>query len=414
MKKVFCIAIIQLLLCNSVVFATNYYVSTNGNNKNSGLSLSQSWATLGCALVSSLAASRGYQPGDTLFVAPGTYSEYLDLGHLSNIVVIAYDMNNRPIIKPINSPTHVVRITNQSHNAAFIGFVIDGSSSPLPVICGIKVTGQNVHDIWIADCEIKNCMASGVMLSDLANHITFDHLVVHDNGDGKDVGKHGFYIVAPYVTVQYCTVYHHAGDGIKIGTDDCKNESNFDTIRDNICYSNSYHNTSPRSGILVSSTDTGTMVYNNISYDNNDGIIIELHANNVKVYNNTCYNNKANGIYVHLDPCSLNPKELLASEHVSIKNNLLYKNNSNRIFGVPLNGFSIDSLSAKTIDTGNNWLNNGDPKLVNPDAGDFHVAAHSPLIDAGEKLKGVNTDFDKKRRPKSRKYTIGAFEGPEE
>jgi hypothetical protein len=50
------------------------------------------------------------------------------------------------------------------------------------------------------------------------------------------------------------------------------------------------------------------------------------------------------------------------------------------------------------------------PLFVNPSAGDFHLQAGSPAIDAGTMIALVATDFDGIPRPQGAAYDIGAYE----
>ncbi len=50
------------------------------------------------------------------------------------------------------------------------------------------------------------------------------------------------------------------------------------------------------------------------------------------------------------------------------------------------------------------------PQFVNPGAGDFHLQANSPAIDAGLALASVTDDFDGFPRPRGPGYDIGAHE----
>ena len=51
-----------------------------------------------------------------------------------------------------------------------------------------------------------------------------------------------------------------------------------------------------------------------------------------------------------------------------------------------------------------------DPKFVNPNAGDYHLSAGSPAIDAGVVISSVTNDYAGSSRPQGAGYDIGAFE----
>ncbi len=63
------LALLAGLVFPELALATNFYVTTDGNDANSGTSLSAPWKTLAFAATSPL-----IQPGDTVFVQAGQYS----------------------------------------------------------------------------------------------------------------------------------------------------------------------------------------------------------------------------------------------------------------------------------------------------------------------------------------------------
>jgi hypothetical protein len=63
--------------------------------------------------------------------------------------------------------------------------------------------------------------------------------------------------------------------------------------------------------------------------------------------------------------------------------------------------------------TGISILNNLwgiDPLFVNPGAGNYHLQADSPAINAGVSLSNVTDDFDGTTRPQGSGYDIGPYE----
>jgi hypothetical protein len=65
--------------------------------------------------------------------------------------------------------------------------------------------------------------------------------------------------------------------------------------------------------------------------------------------------------------------------------------------------------SGGTMNWGSHNLINTNPRFVNPTAGDYHLAAGSPAIDAGTNV-GVTTDLDGVARPQGAGFDIGAYE----
>jgi hypothetical protein len=63
-----------------------------------------------------------------------------------------------------------------------------------------------------------------------------------------------------------------------------------------------------------------------------------------------------------------------------------------------------------TAPPGANNLMNVDPRFVNAAAGDFHLVAGSPAIDAADPAATEASDYDGTTRPQGAGRDIGAFE----
>jgi hypothetical protein len=120
------------------------------------------------------------------------------------------------------------------------------------------------------------------------------------------------------------------------------------------------------------------LVYNNIFYNNT--LSIWHRGSNGRFYNNTIYNSPQFGIQV--------------DSGNDIRNNIVY------------NASIAQTGSGNTLS--NNLTTN--PSFVNASAGDFHLQAGSPAIDAGVTVSEVTTDFDKRSRPQGARFAIGAYE----
>jgi pectin methylesterase-like acyl-CoA thioesterase len=89
-KQQICIFIMSLLIGFHQAWATTYYVSPNGNNANTGQTLSSPFKTIQAAL--NVAGNNG----DTIYVLSGVYVETVSIRQ-NNLTLTAYP-NNKPVI----------------------------------------------------------------------------------------------------------------------------------------------------------------------------------------------------------------------------------------------------------------------------------------------------------------------------
>lgn len=113
-----------VLVLNSFAIAqTNYYVSMNGNNANDGLSAASSKATINGALSAAAA-------GDIIHVAPGTYTEKVNINK-QGITLISTEGASVTFILPSNTAgVGTIAVENGIHNITIgesgKGFTITG------------------------------------------------------------------------------------------------------------------------------------------------------------------------------------------------------------------------------------------------------------------------------------------------
>jgi len=181
-------------------------------------------------------------------------------------------------------------------------------------------------------------------------------------------------------------------------------------------------------GIRVSSEEDGVLedvkIYNNLLLFTDNGIMITDAGvggprRNVEIFNNTIYEGNDewfNGITV----MSANV------ENVVIRNNLVAS--EYRVGKILVSDASV--LGTVTVDHNLVYGPEGcyddapscadltaipanivaAPGLVDPDAGDCHLTATSPAVDAGAAIPGLTSDLDEVPRPQGGAIDIGAFE----
>ena len=420
---------LALVLLASVCFGANtYHVSPTGSDSNPG-TLASPWKTLAKA-VSSVSS------GDTVYLRAGTWKERLD-----------------------------IRSKNFTSYVTFAGYPGD----PMPVLDGTGIIPQQYEDgvVWIQSSSYVRIQGLyitkapktgiGVIKShhiEILNNTTWDtvragitcwtsHDVIfrgNDIGLSNNIGPDEVISVAAgsyNVEVSYNTLHHGSsipdgyagGEGINI-----KDGCSYVYIHHNIVHLDNRPDGRPSNryslGVDAWSGQFGTThhiyFYNNISYNNGIGIVVEAEAtggitDTVFIYNNIFYNNVQNAFYM----------PTWALNESNIKRNVYFYNNT--LYGNPI-GIQISTSKVENLIIQNNIISNsrtaisigggvpigqitqdhnltvGDMKFANASAGDFHLLVGSPAIDAGIPVSAVTKDFDDVGRPKGTGYDIGAYE----
>ncbi|SLM49962.1 protein of unknown function [Nitrospira japonica] len=410
------------LFAGTIAEAATYYVATNGSDSRTcGVATNASNAkrTIGSAVGCLM-------PGDTLYIAGGTYVERLD----SNSMTIPAGTSWTQAVKIAASPGQVVTmrpgagpaVVNLAHPyiqyVIFDGIIFDGSNT------GSDVIGLNggAHHVRFANSEIKNGRYNGIILSfnynGAARFNEFINLKVHDNGYTNGVPDdyfHGFYITTDSNLIDGCEVYNNAGNGGKFYDTPSGNVFN-NVVRNSIFHDNSKDLDPDRwSAGFFTSSGTGNQIYNNIAYNNYIGFAVLRGGNGNILYNNISYANEIAGINIDAANGSLTGAKVYnntivnngrfgillsnAPTDTAITNNIVYQN--------PTNIYS-DGTDKRTVLKTNLLV---DPKFKNAAARNFSLQTGSPAIDAGTALSEVTTDFSKVQRPQGSSYDIGAFEG---
>jgi parallel beta-helix repeat protein len=401
----------------------SYYVSPSGSDAGLG--------TRGAPYRTIKHASRVLRPGDTLYVRRGTYAEALldrirgGSSWAAPVTVKAYP-GETVILRPPPGSSHVLLFSSSASRYIIVsGLTLDAANVRSDAV---KITdnwngstGTAAHHIRLRDCVIKNVRENpaahmGVLitanpsagLSCDSNELL--NCKIHDIGGSEGPGdlQHGVYIQSNHNLVDRCEIYRCSAYGLQIyraspTLRDGRTCSN-NVVRNCKVHDNNIGRDSQSLGILVG-MGKNNLVCNNLVYNNGGGIRVNYGASDTKVLNNTVYNNRSRSTGYGIDVES----SFAPPFGTVVKNNILCDNRC--AFRDRGKGTAEDyNLASDTSISGGHGLRSADPLFVNAAAGDFHLRAGSPAIDAGAKLDSVRTDHDGVRRPQGVAYDMGAYE----
>jgi len=450
MKKLF-LTLVVLFVCIGYLQATEYYVSLNGSDSRTGISKAQAWYSFDYAM--SL-----MKPGDVMIIEDGVYSQSINVsksGTASAPIIIRGRSRNGVVILGTTGGINIsnkdyVTIEDVTVRGGSQGVYVTGSNHVTLRRVDVFETVQvgmyfkdNNDDFLITECRVENMTGSG--------NNGWGIRLYDKNGPGTGKGivekcsiRHGWRagvrVEKVMVDFLYNIVEGWGGDGerdhgIYYGNPApvYKNGAT-SIIEGNIFKSNHGY------GLKISCwyDPANIIVRNNIFAENLfDGLSVEFGVDGVKVYNNTFYNNKRNTLQL----CAYNYKSNHSNKNIKIKNNLFYSDKGNLVLLMDdsLEGLEMDyncyySAAGTKFITRKNpkiytsyssfsaWQNNNiapstdehsifqDPRLTNPEQGDYTIQSNSPCIDFGIALDEVSYDFDHVFRPQGIGYDIGAYE----
>jgi parallel beta-helix repeat protein len=295
--------------------ATTFFVATTyGNDANRGTTLALPFRTI----KRGIAAMR---TGDTLYIRGGEYYESINSQELR--IPIGTSWNNAPRIAAYPGETVVLTGTygNGINLAAayvqyiiFDGLIIDGG--------GLSVQ-SGAHHVRFQNGEVRNSLGQGIQGgfgSPLTTDLQLINIKVHHNGNPvrqntSSGGRldHGIYVAIQNLLIDGCEVYENTGYGIHIYDSGGGNASN--TIIRNCRVYNNYGD----GGVMLASGDN-IQFYDNIVYNNYNGVGVNYNATNAQVYKNSIYDHPG-GTGVEIGT---------AARNTVVRNNSIY-NNANAI-----------------------------------------------------------------------------------
>jgi parallel beta-helix repeat protein len=389
------------------------------------------------------AASDSTNPGDTVFIMNGTYTNSWWNGTVVNIT------------RSGTASSRIVYIAYPAHHPklqfnGWGGIYITGAS--YIEVSGLEIIGNNAAmdsaTAFAARTDGNNCLTSGNGImsyqsgsSPYPHHIVIRKCFVHDCGGGGISTQ-----TTDYITIEENTVYDNAWyspydcSGISLGWN--SNYGNDTTnyrvfVRRNRCFANK--NCIPAiqggsvptdgEGIIIDIQDgtagnvpayTGRMLLeNNVVFSNGGDGITLFKTNHVDVINNTAYLNDRTP--------EINRGQIFPNQcrNTRILNNIMFAPagryvmqdccpNANLTVDYNLFWSSSGSPSVSLIGKTGTHDKKADPLFVNPSANpavaDFHLRSGSPAIDADTSAGAPGTDFDGFPRPSGAGVDIGAYE----
>jgi hypothetical protein len=305
------------------VQAATYYVATTGNDSNPGTQTAPFKTIQRAAIVAN--------PGDTVLVRAGTYSESVDIPK-SGVSGQPITIKAYPGESPIMDGTNTLWAAFQCNTRSYI--VIDGLEIR-NYAYGIYLV-NNANYCIVRNCNLHHCTTSNLLLrgadyflvenneihhcnttgsetnwrdttGNFAEFGVYSHNVVHDNGNfALTSGPDG--LAGPgghNCTWEYNISYNNTDDGIDISSGGGgTNFPNNCIVRYNVCFLNGINpatglpGTGGGNGIKVSTNaGGGHLVHHNICFKNKRGGFdqdIEPSWNGNSFYNNVAWKN---GVY---------------------------------------------------------------------------------------------------------------------
>jgi hypothetical protein len=390
---------------------TSYYVAKTGSDSNS-CAQARSPSTPKLTIVAGIACLAS---GDTLIIKAGTYRENLASWVNANIpngmagaptTIKANPGDTVTLMSPDSPITSSLIEMNAGMNRrtisyiTFVGLILDGEKNNVGTVkSGFRIAVDATYradHISFLNGEIKNFPEQGILEGGSFHQYANNH--IHHNGGGcfQPGHCHGIYLTSSDTVIQNNEFDHNEAMGIQVFGYPFPDSADRTIVRNNLVHDNGVGlddgTPSPASGIFTSGIGDGVEVYNNLIWNNPDGIAINWGSSNTYIYNNTIYNN-TKGAPSAAHSCIWNGTDTTGT---IIRNNICWQNP----------GAIIDDTRSAV--KSNNLMT--DPLFVNPATWNFHLQSGSPAINAGATITMISDDYSGVLRPQGTGYDIGAYE----
>jgi parallel beta-helix repeat protein len=375
MSLTVCVIIVCAFVFSVDLSANSFYVSTNGNDSNSG-DANAPFRTIRSGL-SHLNA------GDTLIIRGGTYAESIPYFTIpsgidaSRHTTVQGAPGEKVILNGLGPNFDVIEIANRSY-ITLDNLTVEGAPNT-----GIRLGeggGWEVSYITVKNVIAKN-NGTGIYTSGTAglnHHLLLQRVTISDSRG------HGIYFTGADSIIEDSDIYESFGHGIHLYGATLFDAASRNTIRNNRIHRNGSF------GLMLSS-GWNNIAYNNLIYANgwrtpSGGFRFYDGALNNQFLNNSVYGNSGPGIWIQSGVGSI------------VTNNISYGNSLDRI---------VDDGLASAI----SYNLTTDPGFVDANGGNFHLTAGSKAINAGTFLTSVlATDMEGTSRPQNGNFDVGAYE----
>jgi parallel beta-helix repeat protein len=305
---------------------TEYYVSTTGDNENSGKSSANPMADL-----SALIGAYDLDPGDTIHVEAGTYNV------LRNIVLGTED-SGVAIVGPGVGTAILDRANQATGSYVFELTGADGVTLDTLTIRGAydgvyAGVNSDSDDLTVTNCVVHNNVEAGIYLRSTTDKAHIQQNEIYDSNYG--VYAYGSSSGIYNTLIEGNTIHDNVYDGIYAYSDDNT------IIRDNITYAN-------RWGVYAYYSRNGQIGPGNTIYANRSGGI-EVRYDNTQVVSNDVYDNNAYGIHLYAGTSVARDNEVHGNvtgiygySGVLVEANRVYNNSG---VGIDLYNYGASALS---------------------------------------------------------------------
>lgn len=438
---------------------STYYVSTEGDNNNSG-NRENPWKTPGYA-------SRQLQPGDTLIILGGEYQidnqEENQIkpasGTTSSWITIKGEAGNRPILKGRDNCPAIIDLSGKS-NLRIENLELTNDEGSV-VQNAIRVVGGVVQNLIFKELFIHHIDGNGILMAD-AYGIEIIQSKIEYCGKEAMVGKNFQGDGWNRITIrdsQFSFSGHypsskksndeHTFDGLRIGSSVGPIEitnSIFEQNLGNGLYTRAKMNriiecvvdNNSENGIVMGGQDgivMNTLIYGvggkNPKNSISSGMVIDEIAGEdakfkiVNVTIDTPPENQGFPLKVGVSQkpeigevlfknniivCGTQPVNIGKNISLKASNNLIYRPNGKTVLKFGEKEYSGEELKdAQLIE---NFIAE-DPLFVAPSRGKnggYHIQENSPARDAGVSTDAPSVDLDGRLRPQGKGYDLGAYE----
>lgn len=395
-----------------------YYVATDGSDSGNG-SAANPWATINHAMYQNL------QPGDTVIVKPGTYTEQVWIangGSGAGYVNLVSEIPGAALIRPPVGAYSTLNI--QADYVKVDGFDVVGGS-------GHAIDAEGAHHTIISNNIAHDSGGSGI------SSARGEFILIEDNTVYGNAGTNGFHTSG-------ISVYEARNITGDITTEGYRTIIRGNETFDNITTATNIGEHTDGNGIIIDdfqSTQTAgfpnyifpTLVDSNLAYFNGGKGIQVTWSDYVTVSNNTVYHNNMDNLNPGTWRGELSNQQ---SSNNSWVNNIAVTDSSINSNNTAIGDYSYNSyINANTVWENNlsydsaNTLNASvrteggslgpsailnllgvNPVFLNPGT-DFHLSSVSPAINAGTGHHGLYVqDLDGQGRVAGGQNDIGAYE----